>query len=163
MRARTLRPLTQLLWVSSLAFVVGCSHEVIPNTDVADTPENREVVDFVEDYREAVAARDVERLISLASVNYYDDMGTPAGDDDVDFDSLSARLQNAFGEKLTSVHYDIRYREVIFLPTKVLVDFTYIGRFQVETPDGPRWERRLSDNRMILAREDSEYRIVSGM
>lgn len=163
MNARTQRPLSRIALVAGLGLLVGCSHEVIPNTDVEDTPENREVVDFVEDYRDAVTARDVQRLMSLASPNYYDDMGTPAGDDDVDFESLPGRLQQTLGEGVEDVHYDIRYREVIYLPTKVLVDFTYIGRFQVETPDGPRWERRLSDNRMVLVQEGGEYRILSGM
>ena len=57
------------------------------------------------------------------------------------------------------MHYDIRYRDVAFLPTKVLVDYTYIGRFRVNTPDGPRWERRLADNRMVLGQ--AERRLVS--
>lgn len=141
----------------------GCARDVIPNTDVEDTAESREVVEFVEEYRKAVTGKNVGKLLSLASDDYYDDMGTPDGTDDVDKESLSGRLKEAFGQELLAVHYDIRYRDVTFLPTKVLVDFTYIGRFRVETPDGPRWERRLSDNRLVLERKGEQYLILSGM
>lgn len=148
----------------SLVAAVGCARDVIPNTDVEDSPEAREVVDFVEQYRTAVVKRDVAGMLKLASKEYYDDMGTPQGDDDVDLEGLRERLQQTFDADLLSVHYDIRYRDVVFLPTKVLVDYTYIGRFRINAPDGARWERRLSDNRMVLAKSgDGGYAILSGM
>jgi hypothetical protein len=91
-------------------------------------------------------------------------MGTPQGTDDVDLEGLRERLKQTFGPDLLAVHYDIRYRDVTFLPTKVLVDYTYIGRFRINTPDGSRWERRLADNRMVLALpKEGEYAILSGM
>jgi hypothetical protein len=152
------------LLTGALLALTACSNKVIPNTDVEDTPEARDVVGFVEKYRTAVIARDVPRLLSLASKDYYDDMGTPQGDDDVDLDGLSERLKTTFGPELLSVHYDIRYRDVHFLPTKVLVDYTYIGRFRINGSEGSRWERRLSDNRMVLAKTNNGgYAILSGM
>ncbi len=148
----------------SLLALAACAHEVIPNTDVEDTPATRDVVSFVEKYRQAVVARDVQRLLTLAASDYYDDMGTPQGDDDVDLEGLRDRLKRTFGPELLAVHYDIRYRDVTFLPTKVLVDYTYIGRFRLNTPEGSRWERRLADNRMVLNKKgNGSYAIVSGM
>jgi hypothetical protein len=142
----------------------ACTRDVIPNTDVEDTPETRDVVQFVEKYRQAVVDRDVNKLVLLASKDYYDDMGTPQGDDDVDLEGLHERLNETFRAELLAVHYDIRYREVTFLPTKVLVDYTYIGRFRLNSPEGSRWERRLADNRMVLGRKkDGSYAIMSGM
>lgn len=142
----------------------ACSHEKIPNTDVEDTPETREVVSFMERYRQAVVGRDVGKLMALAAPDYYDDMGTPQGEDDVDQEGLRDRLTQTFSADLLAVHYDIRYRDVTFLPTKVLVDYTYIGRFRINAPEGARWERRLADNRMVLAKKkDGAYVILSGM
>ncbi len=142
----------------------GCSRNKIPNTDVEDSAEARDVIEFVERYRIAVTDRSVSKLISLASADYYDDMGTPSGDDDVDKKGLEERLITTFGADLISVHYDIRYRDVVFLPTKVLVDYTYIGRFRINTPEGTRWERRLADNRMVLRKaKNGHYDILSGM
>jgi hypothetical protein len=150
--------------VTTLLALCACSRDVIPNTDVEDSPEARDVIQFVEKYRSAVIKRDVRKILSLASKDYYDDMGTPQGDDDVDLEGLGERLNATFGADLLSVHYDIRYRDVVFLPTKVLVDYTYIGRFRINGTDGTRWERRLADNRMILLkRKDGVYEIASGM
>lgn len=153
-----------LPFLFSLLSLAACTRDVIPNTDVEDSPESREVVDFVEKYRGAVISRDVPRLVAMASKDYYDDMGTPQGDDDVDLEGLKERLTATFGAELLAVHYDIRYRDVTFLPTKVLVDYTYIGRFRVDAPEGSRWERRLADNRMVIAKnKDGSYAILSGM
>jgi hypothetical protein len=156
--------MSRALSVLMLLGFAACTHQTIPNTDVEDSAESRDVVAFVERYRQAVVARNVSKLIDLVADDYYDDMGTPQGDDDVDREVLKERLEATFGPELLAVHYDIRYRDVVFLPTKVLVDYTYIGRFRVNTPDGSRWERRLADNRMVLAkRKDGTYSIMSGM
>ena len=96
----------------------ACSKDKIPNTDVEDSPEAREVISFVEQYRAAVTERNVAGLIKLTSKDYYDDMGTPSGEDDVDQVGLTERLKETFAGDLLSVHYDIRYRDVIFLPTQ---------------------------------------------
>jgi hypothetical protein len=155
-----------LLGMLALSTVIStaCSHDKIPNTDVDDTPEARDVIKFVERYRTAVIDRSVPKLLDLASKEYYDDMGTPQGEDDVDLEGLKERLSSTFGPDLLSVHYDIRYRDVVFLPTRVLVDYTYIGRFRINAPEGARWERRLSDNRMVLLKtKNGGFAIASGM
>ena len=164
MRRISLHVVTLLAALVLACLASACSHDKIPNTDVDDTPEAREVIKFVEQYRAAVVERSVPALMRLASKEYYDDLGTPQGDDDVDLAGLEERLNATFGPDLLSVHYDIRYRDVVFLETKVLVDYTYIGRFRINAPTGSRWERRLADNRMILMKtKDGGYEIASGM
>ncbi len=140
----------------------GCGASMIPNTDVEDTSANREVVEFVERYRLALEARDVGLLLRLASPQYFDDNGTPTGDDDIDFDGLRDKLA-AFPDNLLAVRYEIRYRRVTFRRDEVAVDYTYTGSFRVVTASGDRWARRLADNRLVLRREGDELRIVSGM
>ena len=49
------RLLTTLLALGSVS-VGGCAAAMIPNTSVEDTSDNRQVVEFVEDYRRAVEA-----------------------------------------------------------------------------------------------------------
>ncbi|MFW6051856.1 MAG: hypothetical protein ACODAU_11815 [Myxococcota bacterium] len=153
----TVLPLTALALL-----VAGCADKTIPNTDVPDTPENREVVQFVEEYRKAVVARDVGKILALVSPQYLDDNGTPGGDDDLDYERLRKRLR-AFKDEIKDVRYDIRYRRVTFRDRKVLVDYTYAASFLVQTPSGDRWARRLSDNRLVLLETDGEYRILSGL
>ena len=152
------------LWAQpGLPAISGCGHEPIPNTRVPDTEENREVIDFVEKYRKAVEARDAVTLLRLTSKMYFDDMGTPQGEDDIDCDVLQAGLAR-LQKELLDARYQISYRGVTYTPNQhVLVDMLYTGWFKVETPDGAQWRRRLESHRMVLAREDGKYMIVSGM
>ena len=75
----------------SLAAAAGCDKN-IPNTTVKDTPENRSVITFMENYRNAVEARDVGALLAMAHPQYLDDNGTPSGDDDIDYRGLQKKL-----------------------------------------------------------------------
>jgi hypothetical protein len=159
---------TSWVWVFLVAPAIalaalGCDHKNIPNTRVADTEENREVIDFVEKYRHAVEDRDVAALLRMASQFYYDDMGTPGGEDDVDYDALKAGLGRLRTDVLAA-RYQISYRGLTYLDDqRMLVDLLYTGWFKVNTPDGPQWKRRLEPHRIVVAREDGNLRIVSGM
>lgn len=160
---------TQLLSTATASLLMtlaltGCGRDVIPNTDVEDTKQNREVIEFVEKYRKAVQQRNVGELMELASERYLDDNGTPVGRDDIDYKRLREKLSK-LNQEVKDVRYEIRYRRIIFRGDKVYVDYTYTASFLVQTPEGERWSRRLADNRLELGRRDGEgpYRILSGM
>ena len=147
----------------SVAVLCGCSHEKIPNTDVDDTEENKEIVLFMEKYRRAVETRDIPSLLSMAARDYYDDMGTPTGTDDVDYEALATGLKR-IKEEVSDTRYQISYRLLTYTARdRVLVDVLYTGWFKVATPDGPQWQRRLEPHRVVLARAGDGYKIVSGM
>jgi hypothetical protein len=148
------------LVLSSL--LAGCQGDLIPNTDVPDTSENREAIEFVEDYRHAVEGRNIGGILSLVSERFYDDNGTITTIDDRDYDRLAEQLA-AFGERLLDVRYEMRYRRVTHRPDRILVDYTYTSSFKIATPGGDRWETRLRDNRIELVRESEGLRIVSGI
>jgi hypothetical protein len=150
------------LSVTLASILAGCGAEMIPNTDVPDTADNREAIQFVERYRHAVERRNVGEILALVSPRFYDDNGTPTTTDDRDYDRLREQLASA-ADRLLDVRYEMRYRRVSYRPDRVLVDYTYTSSFKVATPSGDRWETRLNDNRIELVREDGELRIVSGI
>lgn len=155
-------PWPSLLLVA-LACATGCGHKPIPNTRVPDTEENREVIDFVEKYRKAVEARDAVTLLRMTSKMYFDDMGTPQGEDDVDYDTLQIGLSR-LQKELLDARYQISYRGVTYAANEhVLVDMLYTGWFKVDTAEGPQWRRKLEPHRIVLAREDGAFKIISGM
>jgi hypothetical protein len=142
---------------------VACTNKNIPNTRVPDTQENREVLDFVEKYRKAIEARDVASLLGMASVNYFDDMGTAAGEDDIDYDGLREGLKRLRSDVLAA-RYQISYRGLSQASDeRVWVDLLYTGWFKITTQDGPQWRRRLEPHRIVLTREDNRLKIISGM
>lgn len=156
------RPLILAVLVVSGTFLPSCAGTLIPNTDVPDTPDNREIVDFIEGYRHAVEERNPAGIMRLVSERYFDDNGTPGSDDDIDYEGLRDRFQRWEGDVI-DIRYEMRYRRITFDPDRVFVDFTYTGSFKVRDVDGERWSRRLADNRIEIVREDQELRIISGL
>ena len=144
--------------------LAGCGEDFIPNTDVEDTEENREIIEFCEEYRIALEARDVAKLVLLASADYYEDGGSPPGEDDYDRLGLQEMLRTRFA-RVEAVRYDIRYRRVVFFPERVEVYYSFYGRFQVAAAaDGEsRWFSKVADNRLVLGRTPDGYKILSGL
>jgi hypothetical protein len=161
--SKKLSSLLIVLWLPMSAAFAACAPTLIPNTRVEDNSQNREVLEFVERYRTAIESRNTAALLGLASQNYFDDMGTPAGKDDIDYEGLKAALAR-MREEVLGARYQISYRAVTFDSYhRVLVDLLYTGWFRINTADGPEWKRRLEPHRIVLAREDGQFRILSGM
>lgn len=152
------------LLVCLAALCTACGASTIPNTQVPDTVFNRDVLAVLEQYRNALNERDVPALLRLTHPQYYDDNGTPGADDDIDYDFLVEKL-GLWADRLEDVRYDIRYRDVTTAESgRVIVDYTYTGRFKLIRADGDtRWSRRLDSNRIVLEKVEDQYRIISGM
>src|SRR5436305_355463 len=54
------------------ACALACSHSMLPGTQIADTPQNRAVLDVFSKYRDALEARDAGGIYALAAPTYYD-------------------------------------------------------------------------------------------
>src|SRR3954471_3364239 len=123
-----------LLFVSGCATVAG-----IPGTTVYDTKGNREILEICEKYRRALEERDAATLLSLAHPNYYEDSGTPKGDDDYGYDGLKDVLGKRLGA-LRTLRYNIEYRKIEIEGHHARVDIRYDASFQLATEMGDRWE-----------------------
>ncbi|MEZ4405210.1 MAG: hypothetical protein R3A52_01785 [Polyangiales bacterium] len=170
---------------------VACATGRLPNTDVPDTAENRSVIAFCERYRHAVERRDARSLLEMASRDYYEDSGTPTGEDDYGYDGLG-RLLTAWADEVREVRYEIRYRRVTVSsenPDRVYVDYTFTGSYTLTRPESLRtparagasglsidpvrgtaehrddevWYRRVADNRLELVRDGDNFKILAGM
>jgi hypothetical protein len=151
--------------LASVLALAGCAESLIPNTDVEDTPENEAVVDFCEQYRIALEARDVARIMLLVADDYYEDGGSPAGTDDYDRQGLEQVLRSRFA-RTEDIRYDIRYRRVVYFPDRVEVYYSFYGRYQVggaATGTDARWFSKVGDNRLVLARTPDGFKILSGL
>ncbi len=146
-----------------LTAATGCSHTVIPNTDLEETSENRRVVEFCEKYRKAVEERDVEGLMAMTSTRYFETGGNAKPTDDIDYNGLRAYLQNKF-KQTKAIRYEIRYHRITETENHIVfVDFTYTASFQIPTSQGDMWHRAVRDNRLSLLREADSFKILAGM
>jgi hypothetical protein len=141
----------------------ACEGQYIPNTDVPDSPSNRDVIAFCENYRRAVELGKVGELLGLADPAYYEDGGNIDASDDIDYAGLRDFLETKF-RKTHSVRYDIRYRAITDDPSgTVFVDYTFSASYKVPTQHGERWKRAIGDNRLVLVPFADSYKIRAGM
>jgi hypothetical protein len=147
-----------------LLLLSACTRQVIPNTDVQDTSENRKVIQFCEEYRRAVETRKIGMLYSLAHPKYYENGGNIDATDDIDYAGLRDFLRDRF-DGTRGIRYEIRYRRVQKGPKDtILVDFTYSASYKIPADDGQDlWHRQVADNRLELVPEKDSYLILSGM
>lgn len=150
-------------WALASSFA-ACGGSYIPNTDVEDTPENRDVVGFCERYRKAVERRDIVGLMKLASPEYYEDGGNVDPEDDIDYAGLEAYLAEKFREA-SGIRYEIRYRRVTREREMVFVDYTYSASYQIALPESEerKWRSVVEENRLELVPDGESYLIVAGM
>lgn len=156
--------MTRTILAAAALLATGCAKNYIPNTEVEDTEENRSIIEFCESYRIALEARDLVKILSVVSDDYYEDSGTPVGTDDYDRVGLERVLAARF-ERVEAIRYDIRYRRILYYPDRVEVLYSFYGRFQVasEGEGEPRWFSKVGDNRLVLARTQGGLRILSGL
>ena len=154
-----LRALLVIVALSALA----CSKTFIPNTDVEDTTQNRDVVFFCEKYRHALEDKDVPQLLKMMSPGYFEDAGNSKAEDDADYDKMREFLTTDFLHTM-SIRYEIRYRRITFTETKhIYVDYTYDAAWKIPGADKEEWKRTVSDNRLDLVRDGESFKIVAGM
>ncbi len=151
-----------------LAFLVvlsasACRTQLLPNTDVEDTPRNRDIVAFCEQYRHAVEDKDVSALIAMAHPDYYEDGGNTDASDDIDRTGLQQYLTERFVQS-KAIRYEIRYRRVTpGRDGEVLVDYTYSASYQLPTDEGDKWQRAVAENRLQLVPKGEAFLIKAGM
>lgn len=141
----------------------ACMNQVIPNTDIEDTSENRRLVEFCEVYRHAVEHRDIDKLLSLAHADYYEDGGNVDATDDLDYAGLKAYLEAEF-VRARAIRYEMRYRTVARNERNGWdVIYTYSASYKL--PDGERevWHREVADNQLVLVPSGETFKILAGM
>lgn len=158
------------LGLAGLALVAGttatgCSTRYIPNTDVEDTDENRDIIRFCETYRKALERKDSSVLLSLASPRYYEDGGNVDPSDDLDYEGLREWLDGRF-QQTKSIRYEIRYRRIQKSESgRVLVIYTYSSSYKIPGLKTDEWRHTVADNRLELEpdAEKKTFKIVAGM
>jgi len=144
---------------------LGCATRYIPNTDIEDTEENRRIVAFCEQYRNAVQERNVALLLKMASPDYYEDGGNVDPSDDMDYEGLREYLHGKF-QDARAIRYEIRYRRITpGEKGRINVDYTYSASYKIPGVKGEEWRNTVAENRLELVedKENDTFKIVAGM
>ena len=146
-----------------LMSAAGCATvATIPGTKVVDTKANREILNVCERYRHAMEERDATTLLALAHPNYYEDGGTPNGNDDYGYDGLKDVISKRIAA-LRTLRYSIEYRRVQIEGRRAQVDIRYDASYQLATETGDQWDRKQNDKRIELENDGKRWLIIAGM
>lgn len=166
--------------ILSLAFLLivalsasACSPKMIPGTTIEDTDDSRELMDVMRTYTAALEARDTEKILAMASQDFFETSGTVEGDDDFDRAGLEARLKGWF-DHFHAIRTRIEVRKITYETdadgnvTKAKVAYFYDINFQVPEGDGSDklvWRTESDVKEMGLRREgdDKQWKILYGI
>ena len=165
------RPFLPTACVAAAILLGACAgnHNYIAGTKIEQSDENQRVVRRVEEYRAAVEQKDTATLMLMASREYWEDSGTPTGEDDYGFAGLQDVLRTRF-QLAESIRYSMRYKRIRIVPenanepAKAFVDVLIDASFTI--PDG-RGNLRRTDKRdhgqFVLEWRDGKWLFLSGM
>ena len=154
-----------LLLTSAAALAIGCggSQATIPGTQVPDRQDNREIIKLIENYRLAVERTDAPALVLMAHKDYWEDSGTPSGEDDYGYAGLREVLSTRF-KQAESVRYSLRYMDVKRHENRAWVDVLVHASFEVEDARGQLVRRDVRDqNQLVLEWDGESWKFLSGM
>jgi hypothetical protein len=155
--------LVRFLLAAVALSTMACTKNYIPNTDVEDTAQNRDVVLFCERYRHALEDKNVAELLKVMSTSYFEDGGNTKNEDDADYDKIREFLTSDF-LRTSGVRYEIRYRRVSFTERQhILVDYTYAAAWKVPGVKQDEWHHHVADNELDIVKEGDSFKIVRGM
>ena len=145
-----------------LSISACASQNLLPGTQVVDTPENIEVLKVIEDYRGRLVEKNVEGLLLLASDRYFEDSGTPSAVDDYGYDGLKFVLANRL-TRLRSIRYDIQYRGAKVEGNRAEVEVFLSGAFELIGETRESYRRVGDHHRFVLERVGDKWKFLSGM
>jgi hypothetical protein len=143
--------------------VIGCAHSKIKGTSIPDTEENREIYILVGQVQRAMVDRNSDALLALISPNYFEDNGTARREDDYGFAELSSKILPESMKAAKEIHLDVEVHEIIVDGERAHADLRYDSRARLEMPAGTIWDSHREFDRIIFAKEDGAWRIVSGL
>ena len=151
------------LLASALAVLaLACATHQIPGTTIQDTPDTRAIVATIDAYRKAAERRDATAVIALVSPKYFDDAGTPDPADDVDYQQLAKRITADY-QQITALRLDIGVRRIDVRGDRAAAYVFYDEHYRIQTKNG-EVAKSVSDNhRMLLVREDGQWKFASGL
>lgn len=147
----------------ALLLCMACSHNSLPGTTIAETPERRAIFTVLQELRSALEARDGKRLLALVSPRYFEDNGTPSNLDDFGFLELNDHLVTDTLGVAHEVELGMEIYEIVVRGDRAHADMRYALRTRLELPAGRVWDTHRDFNRLELAREQGAWKITSGL
>ena len=153
-----MRALLALVAISA----IGCAHSKIPQTNIDDTPENREILEIVTTYKNAMESLDADAIISLVSPRYFENNGNTDRGDDYDYAQLREQLARDF-DRTKRIQLLLRIDNIVVEEDKAYAYIQFTYRAQSEYPAGMKWKTDSDKTRIEFENSDGKWLIIAGL
>ena len=145
-------------------FAFGCGPKMIPGLgiEISDTPDHRALLQVLDSFAQAFEQKDIDGLVGLASKNFFETSGSTETDDDYGYDGLRKHFTEHF-KRVEKIKLEMQLKDVEVTEDQATVDYRYVTRYLMKLPSGDKWKLTDDVNRMKLAREEGQWKILSGM
>jgi len=161
----------RLVLIAAIVSLGACAHQVsyVPGTKVPYSDMNKSVLDACEEYRLAVERGDADALMLMAHKQYWEDSGTPSGNDDYGIEGLRNVLLTRL-QKASDIRYSMRYVNVrqqcanLQPGCRAAVDVLIDASFTIANALGRsiRPDKR-DQNQLVLEWDGHRWLFLSGM
>ncbi len=145
-----------------LALGAACAPRLLPGTDVKETTDTRAIYDVIQQWVNAMNARDVPGVLALVAPDYFDDAGTTDPSDDLD----RGRVEKALTEDLARVEgskLSVTIRRIDADGANATAELYYDSYYRVQTPSGAMPRRDSDVYRLKLKKLGGAWKITSGL
>lgn len=130
---------------------------------IPDTLANREVIDVLLQYQNALVRKDFGSLKRLISPNYFDNSGTTNTTvDDYDHKTLT-NIFETMAKHSEDIKYKIVLKSIEILEKKAFLDYEFEYAYAHKVGGELSWDAGVDVNRLELVSENGEWKIISGL
>jgi hypothetical protein len=155
-----------LILLMPLLFLTACKAKLIPNTAVRDTSENRAVMDFFKQYKQATESRSVKDVMALVADDYFENGTRFESNDKYGHAQLAEKLTKAF-DKVEAMNLSYFIQNVKREENLVKVVYYFVERALIKYPSESKWLSVNDVNQVVLrmkGRTAAEgFEVVSGL
>ncbi len=146
--------------------LVACKPNLLPLSSVPNTPQNRAIMKFMEQYKNAVEHHSVAEVMTLVAPDFYESSGTDNAKDDYGYSQLEQKLRTVFSRvKNLTLRYHVQ--KIERKDDQVFIYYYFNEHILADFPVGEEWMAGNDVNRLILRTRDlahgGGYEIVSGL
>jgi len=153
-----------LLAIAFAGLLAACGPALIEGTNVPDTQENRELLDVLDRYRQALEARDAQALADIVSPRYFENASsTSDAKDDYGFVELIQKVLPVLQDNVVEVQYKIKVDRIDAKGRQASIYYEWEMTFKYIEGGLEGWSTAKDKNRMDLALEGDSWKILAGL
>ena len=154
------------LFAAVLALALSaCGPTYVTNTRIPYTAEKQALADVVESYRVALEQRDIDKLKSLVSEDYYENASTTDDPtDDYGYEGF-LKICEDLRDHVSAVRVEFTITSIDVVSEEIaLVDLNYKSHYLFDGAGEEKvWQTANDKNRLTFKREKDHWRILSGL